>query len=72
MDDSPKEIAVDPNTEVTPAQAAIIKRTVEALLRACASHRASGSGGSGADASCASNAGHTSDTSERVSGNCLF
>ena len=65
MDDSPEEIAGDLNMEVTPAQAAIIKQTVEALLRACANHRASGSGGSGADA------GRASDMSEGGRGVCF-
>ena len=58
--------------EVTPAQAAIIKQTVEALFRACASHQASSSGGAEADASRASDAGCALDTFEGARGNCLF
>ena len=72
IDNSPKEIAGDPNKKVTPARVAIIKQTVEALLRACASHRASGSGESGVDASIVSDLGRASDTSEGGRGNSLF
>ena len=71
MNDSPEEIAGDPNTEVTPAQATIIKQTVEAFLCACVRHRTSESGESRADVSRASDAGRASDTSERVRGVCF-
>ena len=49
MEESNEGVVAGPSSEVTPAQVAIIKQTVEAVLRACASQRNPGACGTGGD-----------------------
>ena len=51
MEESNEGVVAGPSSEVTPAQAAIIQQTVEAVLRACASQRNPGACGTGGDSS---------------------
>jgi len=69
MSDPSEEAIAGTSADVTPAQAAIIRQTVEAVLLACANHSAGGSGG---DVSRGADPSRAPETSEGGHGKCFF